>query len=97
MSDAIGPVFYEHRSEHPFLGQRLASESALGDAATNLIDAEVQRALGAAVAEARAVVQKHRDKLDRLVQALLDRETVDHDEIASLLMDAPASAAAGVS
>ena len=27
----IGPVFYEHRAEHPFLGQRLATDSGISD------------------------------------------------------------------
>ena len=87
MSDAVGPVFYEHRAEHPFLGQRLASESGLGDAATNLVDTEVQRALAAAAAQATGLVEKHRAKLDRLVAALLDRETVEQEELVRLLAD----------
>jgi cell division protease FtsH len=87
MSDAVGPVFYEHRTEHPFLGQRLAEDGGMGDAATNLVDAEVQRALSNAAAEARALVQKHRPKLDRLVAALLEHETVERPAIASLLAD----------
>jgi cell division protease FtsH len=87
MSDAVGPVFYEHRTEHPFLGQRLAEDGGMGDAATNLVDAEVQRALSTAAAEARALVQKHRPKLDRLVAALLEHETVERPAIASLLAD----------
>jgi cell division protease FtsH len=92
MSDAVGPVFYEHRVEHPFLGQRLASESGIGDAAQSLVDTEVQRVLGAAAAEAKALVEKNRSKLDRLVAALLDRETVEQAELASLLADGAAGA-----
>jgi cell division protease FtsH len=85
MSDAVGPVFYEHRTEHPFLGQRLASDSSLGDAASNLVDAEVQRALAAAAADASALVQQHRGMLDRLVAALIERETVEQEELRTLL------------
>jgi cell division protease FtsH len=85
MSDRVGPVFYEHHVEHPFLGQRLASDSTLGDAASNLVDAEVQRALAAAASEARAVVEQHRPMLDRLVEALVEHETVDQEELGRLL------------
>src|SRR6185295_4809650 len=53
MSEAVGPVFYERHVDHPFLGQRLAEASTLGEAASNLVDAEVQRALGTAAVEAR--------------------------------------------
>jgi cell division protease FtsH len=93
MSDAVGPVFYEHRTEHPFLGQRLASDTNIGAATTNLIDAEVQRALTAASTEARAMVQENRAQLDRLVDALLEHETVEQREIEALLaVDAAAPA-----
>jgi cell division protease FtsH len=85
MSDAVGPVFYEHRTEHPFLGQRLASDSSVGDAAVNQLDAEVRRLLASAAAEARALIQDHRRLLDRLVAALLEHETVDQEEIARLV------------
>jgi cell division protease FtsH len=89
MSDAVGPVFYEHRTEHPFLGMRLASESNVGDAATNQVDAEVQRTLAAAAAEAKALVQKHRHLLDRLVGELLTHETVEQDDLRRLLSEPP--------
>ena len=92
MSDTVGPVFYEHHIEHPFLGQRLASDSTLGDAASNLVDAEVQRALAAAAAEARGLVEQHRALLDRLVAALLEHETVERSEIQQLLAQDPAPA-----
>jgi cell division protease FtsH len=96
MSDAVGPVFYEHHVEHPFLGQRLASETTLGEAAVNLVDAEVQRALATAASAARSVVEEHRAMLDRLVEALLEYETVERDAIERILATpgpAPAAAA----
>jgi cell division protease FtsH len=88
MSDSVGPVFYEHRTEHPFLGMRLASESNVGDAATNQVDAEVQRTLSAAAAEARALVQKSRHLLDRLVVELVTHETVEQEDLRRLLSEA---------
>jgi len=93
MSDAVGPVFYQRQVEHPFLGQRLASDSPVGDAATNMVDVEVQRALATAAAEAKAVVEQHRPMIDRLVQALLEHETVEQDELGRLLSDVAPSRA----
>jgi ATP-dependent Zn protease len=29
MSKALGAVYYEHRDEHPFLGQRIATDSGM--------------------------------------------------------------------
>jgi cell division protease FtsH len=98
MSDAVGPVFYEHHVEHPFLGQRLASETTLGEAAVNLVDTEVQRALSTAASEARGLVQQNRAMLDRLVSALLEHETVEREAIEQILGSpalAPQAAANG--
>jgi cell division protease FtsH len=92
MSDAVGPVFYERHLDHPFLGQRLASESGVGEAASNLVDAEVQRALGAAATEARALVERHRAMLDSLVAALMQHETVEREEIERILASAGSGA-----
>jgi cell division protease FtsH len=88
MSDAVGPVFYQRQIEHPFLGQRLASDGSVGDAATDMVDGEVRRALTTAAAEAKAVVEQYRPMIDRLVQALLEHETVEQDELGRLLSDA---------
>jgi len=87
MSDVVGPVFYEHRLEHPFLGQRLATESGLSEATAHLVDTEVQRALAQAASEARALIEERRDLLDRLVAALLERETVEREELAALVAE----------
>src|SRR5262249_8207307 len=87
MSEAVGPVYYERHADHPFLGQRLASDSTLGEAASNLVDAEVQRTLAAAAAEARHLVEQHRAMLDSLVAALMEHETVERDEIEKILAE----------
>src|SRR5690242_18030440 len=48
MSELIGPVFYEARAEHPFLGQRLAIDGCVSDGARATIGGEIQRLLRAA-------------------------------------------------
>jgi cell division protease FtsH len=99
MSDAVGPVFYERHLDHPFLGQRLAEGGTVGEAASNLVDAEVQqvqRALGVAATEARALVERHRAMLDSLVAALMEHETVERDEIERILSTVESAADAPV-
>jgi cell division protease FtsH len=85
MSEAVGPVFHEHRLEHPFLGQRLATESAVSEATAHLLDTEVQRMLAQAASEARALIEDHRELMDRLIAALLEHETVEREELGALL------------
>ncbi|MFC1642385.1 ATP-dependent zinc metalloprotease FtsH [Myxococcota bacterium] len=85
MSERIGPVFFEHRTEHPFLGQVLATESGTSDATVHLIEQEVRCVLSLAVQGATEVISHRREGLDALVHALLERETVEREELLDLL------------
>src|SRR5688572_11469993 len=42
MSDRVGPVFHEHKTEHPFLGQMLATEGGTSDATIHVIEQETR-------------------------------------------------------
>src|SRR6185436_1894727 len=72
MSPKIGPVFHEHRTEHPFLGQTLATEGGTSDATVRVIEEETRELLSVAVKEAQALVKDHRQALDALVTVLLE-------------------------
>jgi cell division protease FtsH len=85
MSDALGPVFHEHRSEHPFLGARIATDSGVSDATVHAIEDETQRLLTAAEATAEATLTSHRERLERMIAALIEHETLDRDELVALL------------
>jgi len=88
MSERVGPVFHEHRTEHPFLGQMLATEGGTSDATVFVIEEETRRILTEAVASARAEIQKRKPELNALVACLLEKESVEKDEL-MLLLGAP--------
>ena len=92
MSEAVGPVYHQHRTDHPFLGQSLATEGATSDATVHAIEQEVRRVLSEASAEATKALQTHRAAFDRLVNALLEHETLERDALERVL--GPADAAA---
>jgi cell division protease FtsH len=91
MSDRLGPVYFEHHVEHPFLGKRVATDGGTSDVTTHAIEKETQRLMGESLAAARAVVTGHRAALDRLAAALLERETIELAELEEVL--APAATA----
>ncbi|HTM46958.1 MAG TPA: ATP-dependent zinc metalloprotease FtsH [Polyangiaceae bacterium] len=84
MSKKLGPAYYEHHAEHPFLGQHIATESAASDATTQTIESEARTLLNRAVADATGKLEEHRDALDRLIATLLTHETVERDELRGL-------------
>jgi cell division protease FtsH len=89
MSEKLGPVFHEHRTTHPFLGQQLAVEGATSDATVHLIEEEARRLLTAALAATKTLLSSHRRALDALVAGLLEHETVERDELGRYLGKTP--------
>jgi cell division protease FtsH len=85
MSDKVGPVFHEHKVDHPFLGQRLATDGGTSDMTVRQIEDEVRQLIVSAQREAERRVKDHRVELDSLVDALLTRETLEPDALEKLL------------
>ena len=85
MSERLGPVYYEHDAEHPFLGMRVAVEGGTSPATTNVIEEEARRLLRRALDEAGELLQRQRPALDRLYGALLERESLERDELVAIL------------
>jgi cell division protease FtsH len=93
MSERVGPVFHEHRTSHPFLGQKLATEGTTSDATVHEIELETRRVLGDALAAAREILTAHRPALDKMIAALLEHETLEKDELSTYLNGGQASSA----
>ena len=93
MSERLGPVYYDHDAEHPFLGMRVATEGGTSPATTNAIEEEARRILRVALDEAGELLAQHRAVLDRLYGALVERESLEREELAALLGTSPPGAA----
>ena len=85
MSPAIGPVAFRDSEEHPFLGKEMHEQREYSDETARVIDSEVHKFLMQADRRAIEVLTEHRDKLDALTKALVDKESLDQDEIAEII------------
>jgi cell division protease FtsH len=85
MSDALGPVHYDVHEEHPFLGQRIATDGGTSDATVHAIEDEARKLLARALAAASSTISAYRAKLDALVEALLEHETLERDALLAVL------------
>ena len=92
MSDRIGPVKVGDFSIHPHLRIDGPPPEQLSPETAREIDLEVRRLVTEAIEAARKCLREHRNDLDSLAQALLERETLSIDEIRALLGIAPAAA-----
>jgi cell division protease FtsH len=87
MSPQIGPVFHEQRVEHPFLGQAVATEGAISDATSHIIEGEARRVLVEALDVARQTIEAHRSAIERLIGELLEHETLEKGTLDQLLSE----------
>jgi cell division protease FtsH len=87
MSDRIGPVAYRIGEEHVFLGKEIQEPRDFSEGTGTVIDEEVRRILREADEQAFELLRTHRDKMERLVEALLQREELLREEIDELLRD----------
>jgi cell division protease FtsH len=93
MSETVGPVYHQHHTEQAFLGQTVAVEGGTSDATVRAIEEEARRILSRAVEGARRTLEEHKAAYDRLVAALLEHETVERDELVTVLGPIPTAMA----
>jgi cell division protease FtsH len=85
MSEAIGPITLDLGEEQHFLGRDIGLERPYGEDTAELIDQEVNEILKLAHKKAKNLLTDHLDKLHTLAKRLLDNETVEGDELRTLL------------
>ncbi len=81
MSPDVGPLYLGTGEEHVFLGREITQDKSYSDATAEKVDAAVRRIVENALIEAVELNQRYRDKLDAMVRALLDKETLDAPEV----------------
>lgn len=90
MSDRLGPMSFRVGEEHVFLGKEIQEPRDFSEGTAQIIDEEVQKLLREADDRAYDLLRSNRDKLDKLVEALLQREELLREEIDQLLRDGEA-------
>jgi cell division protease FtsH len=85
MSDRVGPVSFRTSEEHPFLGREMAEVRDHSEHTAQVIDEEVARICREADERALRVLEENRDELERLTEALIEREVISVREIEELI------------
>jgi cell division protease FtsH len=89
MSEIIGPVSFRQSEEHPFLGKEMHTYREFSEETTRQIDSEVQRIIKEAEHRAIELLTQYRDRMDRLVRALLESEDLVREQIEQILGPRP--------
>jgi cell division protease FtsH len=90
MSDKLGPLAYGEQEENVFLGREITQRREdYSEEIAKQIDAEIRAIIDRQYELAKKTVEENRDKLDRVAEMLLERETLDSEEIAAAMDGRP--------
>src|SRR2546425_9566918 len=89
MSDLIGPIAVGDREQEIFRGREIVQRREISDSTGELVDGEVRRILTDAYAQATRILTERRAALDRVAAALLERETLDREEVELVVAGKP--------
>ena len=89
MSDRLGPMKYGHANGEVFLGRDYGRQQDYSDEVAAFIDSEVRKLISQAHREAREILETHRNALDRMAEVLMEKETIDAEEVAEIFKDVP--------
>jgi len=85
MSDALGPITLGKKHDQVFLGRDLARDRDFSEEIAKAIDHEIRRIIESCYQKAQDIIENNRDKLELIAQSLLERETLDAEEIKALM------------
>ncbi len=84
MSAKVGSISLGSGNAEPFLGRELATHRDFSDEMAQVVDTEVRAILDQAMDEAYKALTSNRTVLDQLAKELLEKETLNQDQIAEI-------------
>ncbi|UCH34690.1 MAG: ATP-dependent zinc metalloprotease FtsH [Armatimonadota bacterium] len=89
MSDKLGARSFGRKHGMPFLGRDLMDERDYSDDVASAIDHEIRAIIDQSYHRAEEILRERRSAMERIVQVLLEKETLERDEFKALLEDRP--------
>jgi len=82
---SLGPVSFGQEDEPIFLGKEIATHKDYSEYTAKAIDAEIEAILNESYADAERILTEHKDQLETLARALVERETLSDADVRVLL------------
>ena len=87
MSDNIGTIAYDGSEDEVFIGRDYGRTKNYSEKKTGEIDEEIKRIIDDCYAEAKSIILKHRDALDKCAAMLLEKERISREEFESIFAE----------
>ena len=86
LSPELGPLLYSEDEGEVFLGRSAASQSkSFSSDTAKSIDVEVRKIIDTCYSKAKDILETNRDKLEMMMEALMEYETIDADQINDIM------------
>jgi cell division protease FtsH len=84
MSEKLGPITLRKADSEVFLGRDISRGQGYSESTAQMIDEEVKRIVRECHEKARSILDKNKKLLDTLAQRLIEKESIDSDELNAL-------------
>ncbi|MBI4427052.1 MAG: ATP-dependent zinc metalloprotease FtsH [Candidatus Magasanikbacteria bacterium] len=85
MSDKLGPRRYGDNEELIFLAQEIHEKKNYSEKTAEMIDHEINRLLDEALKTSGKIIQENKNKMDKLVKVLMEKEIVEQEEFNTIM------------
>lgn len=85
MSPELGPMTFGHRQDQVFLGRDIARDKDYSEEVAAKIDKEIRKFIDEAYQKTESLLSENMDKLHLIADALIERETLEGEEIDQLM------------
>jgi cell division protease FtsH len=85
MSERLGPLRLGRRHGNPFLGRDIMEDRDYSEEVARAIDEEVRSFIEQGFQRAKQILSSNREAMDRIVAALMERETIEREEFVALM------------
>ncbi|MGB1698922.1 MAG: cell division protein FtsH, partial [Nannocystaceae bacterium] len=89
MSERLGPIAFGQARSEPFLGRDIQRKQNYSEATAQAIDEEVHRIIDTQYTRAKQLLQNNWAALERIANALVEREVLSADEVQLLVEGKP--------
>jgi len=87
MSERLGPTTFGKTQREVFLGRDLGLKTPISEETLRIIDEEIKRIVEWAERRAEEILKENIEKLHRLAQVLLEKETISGEELDEIIKD----------
>ena len=85
MSDEVGPVSLIRHQHPPFLGRDIMEDRTYSERMAESVDREVRRIIDECYQRAKQILDEHREEMERVVNVLLEKETLERTQFRELM------------